>query len=142
MATTTFALPPVESISSRDAEYRAGHLLSQLIYEKANGAFSECGRLVINCTNSGEIHNALQKKADSGVQGTYADALQYFMEIAWLFNLEIDKMVKSFVRFYEVLMGYAKAGSTRRQQLLNQLNELKDSQTDVQEKNGTASTSQ
>uniref|UniRef100_A0AC34G5K0 Uncharacterized protein n=1 Tax=Panagrolaimus sp. ES5 TaxID=591445 RepID=A0AC34G5K0_9BILA len=62
LATSTFALPPMESLSSRDAEYRAGQLLSQLIHEKANGAFSEYGRLVIDSTNSGEIHNALQKK--------------------------------------------------------------------------------
>uniref|UniRef100_A0AC34GFK5 Uncharacterized protein n=1 Tax=Panagrolaimus sp. ES5 TaxID=591445 RepID=A0AC34GFK5_9BILA len=34
MATTTFALPSMESIPSRDAEYRAWQLLSQLIYEK------------------------------------------------------------------------------------------------------------
>uniref|UniRef100_A0A914R6H1 Uncharacterized protein n=1 Tax=Panagrolaimus davidi TaxID=227884 RepID=A0A914R6H1_9BILA len=131
-----------------------------------NGASDDYDRLVFDSADSSEVHNALKKKNDSGVtapailavgtypetifwiavdgvplkvHGTFADALQSFMEVTWLFNLKYDPMVLSFVRFFEAAMGYSKSFTTKRQQLLHQLMELKDSTKNDQESNDSTS---
>ena len=47
------------------------------------------------------------------------------MEITWLFNLEYDQKALGIVRFFETIMGYAKSTTTKRNQLLRQLMEMK-----------------
>lgn len=58
------------------------------------------------------------------VHGTFADALQAFMEIIWLFNLEYDNETTLLVRFFETMMGYEKTATITRTKLLRELREL------------------
>uniref|UniRef100_A0A914YPP4 Uncharacterized protein n=1 Tax=Panagrolaimus superbus TaxID=310955 RepID=A0A914YPP4_9BILA len=141
---TTAALPD----DPHRKEFHSGTLLALIIAKTLKSRKADYGRLVLDFTHTSNFHDAILRKNEIGitapaivalgthpemtfyicvdddilrVRGQFADALQSYMEIVHLFNLEYDKKTVGITYFLEALMGMKHQLTSGRQRLLDTL---------------------
>uniref|UniRef100_A0A914QKK3 Uncharacterized protein n=1 Tax=Panagrolaimus davidi TaxID=227884 RepID=A0A914QKK3_9BILA len=130
-------------------EFLAGNRLAVVVRKTLKSRKADYGRLVLDFTHTSNLHDAILRKNEMGitapvivalgthpevtfyicvddddilrVRGQFGDALQSFMEIVHLFNLEYDKQTVGITYFLEAVMGMKNQLTSGRQQLLDVL---------------------